>query len=105
MTDFSDMVSEWPHRRAQTQSALKKERPLEDKILASIEKRVSYIQEMLEPAAENSSASRNVAKEAAETAEAVAKVRICCTSVHAAFLGSAKCSGWFCFLCRSPKTS
>lgn len=86
MADFSDMVSEWPRRRAQTQSALKKERPLEDKILASIEKKVSHIQEMLEPAAENSSLSRKVAKEAAETADAVAKVRIGGTSVHAAFL-------------------
>ncbi|XP_029692909.1 laminin subunit gamma-3 isoform X1 [Takifugu rubripes] len=70
---LEDMVSEWPRRRAQTQSALKKERPLENKILASIEKRVSHIQEMLEPAAENSSVSRKVAKEAAETADAVAK--------------------------------
>lgn len=93
MTDFSDMVSEWPRRRAQTQSALKKERPLEDKILASIEKRVSHIQEMLEPAAENSSVSWKVAKEAAETAEAGAKVCVCCTSVDAAFIGSAKPSG------------
>lgn len=98
------MVSEWPRRRAQTQSALKKERPLGDKILASIEKKVSHIREMLEPAAENSSLSRKVAEEAAETADAVAKVCIGCTSAHAAFLGSAKCSGWFRFLCRSPKT-
>lgn len=99
LTDFSDMASEWPRRRAQTQSALRKERPLEDKILASIEKRVSHIEEMLKPAVENSSISRNVAKEAEETAGAVANVRICRTFVDAAFLGSPKCSGWFRFLC------
>lgn len=70
------MVSEWPHQWTQTQSALKKKRPLEDKILAAIEKRVSHIEEMLKPAAENSSVSRNITKEAAETAQAVAKVCI-----------------------------
>lgn len=69
------MVSKWPRQQAQTQSALKKKRPLEDKILAAIEKRVSHIEEMLKPAAENSSVSRNIMKEAEETAQAVAKVR------------------------------
>lgn len=68
------MVSKWPRQQAQTQSALKKKRPLEDKILAAIEKRVSHIEEMLKPAAENSSVSRNIMKEAEETAQAVAKV-------------------------------
>lgn len=70
------MVKEWPRQQAQTQSALKRQRPLEDKILAAIEKKVSYIDEMLKPAAENSSVSRNVTKEAEETAQAVAKVCI-----------------------------
>lgn len=70
------MVSEWPRQQAQTQSALKKKRPMEDKILAAIEKRVSHIKEMLKPAAENSSVSRNIMKEAEETAQAVAKVCI-----------------------------
>lgn len=70
------MVSEWPRQQAQTRSALRKKRPLEDKILAGIEKRVSHIEEMLKPAAENSSASRNITKEAEKTAQAVAKVCI-----------------------------
>lgn len=99
------MVSEWPRRQAETRSALKKARPLEDKILASIEKRVSYIQELLTPAAENSSVSRNVTKEAEETAHAVAKVRIYGLSVDAAFTGIVCYMFWifffprFCFLC------
>lgn len=71
---FSDMVSEWPRQQAQTQSALMKKRPLEDKILATIDKRVSHIGEMLKPAAENSSVLQNITKEAEETAQAVAKV-------------------------------
>lgn len=73
---FSDMVSEWPRQQAQTRSALKKKRPLEDKILAGIKKRVSHIEEMLKPAAENSSVSRNITKEAEKTAQAVANVCI-----------------------------
>lgn len=70
------MVSEWPRQQAQTQSALKKKKPLEEKILAAIEKRVSHLEEMLKPAAENSSVSQNIMKEAEETAQAVAKVCI-----------------------------
>lgn len=70
------MASEWPRQQAQTRSALKKERPLEDKILATIEKRVSHLQEILTPAVENSSAARDVAREADETAQPVAKVRV-----------------------------
>lgn len=105
------MVSEWPRRQAATRSALKKARPLEDKILASIEKRVSHIEEMLTPAAENSSVSRNVTKEAEETAHAVAKVRImgiCGRSVYRYrllhvldFFSPGSGSS----VCRSPKTS
>lgn len=75
------MASEWPRQQAQTQAALKKEKPLEDRILAAIEKRVSHIEEMLKPAEENSSVSRNVTREAEETAQAVAKVclsQACC---------------------------
>lgn len=70
------MVSEWPRQRTKTQIALKKKRPLEDKILTAIEKRVSHIEEILKPAAENSSVSRNITEEAAETAQALAKVCI-----------------------------
>lgn len=76
MNCFSDMVSEWPRQQSLTQGALKKKRPLEDKILATIEKRVSHIEEMLKPAAENSTISQNISKEAEEKAQAVAKVCI-----------------------------
>ena len=77
----SDMVREWPRRQAQTQAAMKKERPLEEKVLADVRKRVSQIEKMLKPALENSSLSSNTTKEAERTAHAVAKV--CVQSVTA----------------------
>ncbi len=74
------MVREWPRRQAQTKAAMKKERPLEEKVLADVRKRVSQIEKMLKPALENSSLSSNTTKEAEQTAHAVAKV--CVQSVR-----------------------
>uniref|UniRef100_A0A8D3AEZ2 Laminin, gamma 3 n=1 Tax=Scophthalmus maximus TaxID=52904 RepID=A0A8D3AEZ2_SCOMX len=71
--ELENMVREWPHREAQTKAAVKKERPLEEKVLADVRKRVSQIEEMLKPALENSSLSGNTTKEAERTAHAVAK--------------------------------
>lgn len=68
------MVREWPRQQAQTKAAMKKKRPLEEKVLAEVKKRVSQIKETLKPALENSSLSGNVTKEAEQTAYAVAKV-------------------------------
>uniref|UniRef100_A0A665WYV5 Laminin, gamma 3 n=1 Tax=Echeneis naucrates TaxID=173247 RepID=A0A665WYV5_ECHNA len=68
-----DMVREWPRRQAQTKAALKKERPLEEKVLADVRKRVSQIDQMLKPALENSSLSSNITKEVEQTAQALAK--------------------------------
>ncbi|XP_034753093.1 laminin subunit gamma-3 isoform X2 [Etheostoma cragini] len=67
------MVREWPRQQAQTKAAIKKERPLEEKVLADVRKRVSQIAKMLIPALENSSLSSNTTKEAEQTAHAVAK--------------------------------
>ncbi|XP_031173603.1 laminin subunit gamma-3 [Sander lucioperca] len=67
------MVREWPRQQAQTKAAMKKERPLEEKVLADVRKRVSQIGKMLKPALENSSLSSNTTKEAEQTAHAVAK--------------------------------
>lgn len=74
------MVSEWPRKQVQTKAAMKKERPLEEKVLADVRDRVSQIKQMLKPALENSSLSSNTTKEAEQTAHAVAKV--CVQSVH-----------------------
>uniref|UniRef100_A0A3Q3MJJ9 Laminin, gamma 3 n=1 Tax=Mastacembelus armatus TaxID=205130 RepID=A0A3Q3MJJ9_9TELE len=63
---------EWPRQHAQTKAALKKERPLEGKVLVDVKKRVSQIEKMLKPALENSSLSTT--KEAEQRAHAVAKV-------------------------------
>uniref|UniRef100_A0A8C4NVY6 Laminin, gamma 3 n=1 Tax=Dicentrarchus labrax TaxID=13489 RepID=A0A8C4NVY6_DICLA len=70
----SDMVREWPRRQAQTHTAIKKEKPLEEKVLADVRRRVSQIEKILEPALENSSLSSNTTKEVEQTAHAVAKV-------------------------------
>ena len=66
------MVGQWPRQQAQTKAAMKKGRPLEEKVLAEIKKRVSQINEMLRPALKNVTA--NTTKEAEQTAQAVAKV-------------------------------
>ncbi|XP_044031394.1 laminin subunit gamma-3 [Siniperca chuatsi] len=71
--ELENMVREWPRQQAQTQAAVKKERPLEVKVLADVRKRVSQIEKMLNPALENSSLSSNTTKEAEQTAHAVAK--------------------------------
>ncbi|XP_073334366.1 laminin subunit gamma-3 [Pagrus major] len=71
--ELENMVREWPRRQTQTQAAMKKERPLEEKVLADVRKRVSQIEKTLKPALENSSLSSNTTKEAERTAHAVAK--------------------------------
>ncbi|XP_035524349.1 laminin subunit gamma-3 isoform X2 [Morone saxatilis] len=71
--ELENMVREWPRRQAQTHAAIKKEKPLEGKVLADVRRRVSQIEKMLEPALENSSLFSNTTKEAEQTAHAVAK--------------------------------
>ncbi|XP_056260145.1 laminin subunit gamma-3 [Seriola aureovittata] len=71
--ELGNMVREWPRRQAQTKAAVKKEKPLEEKVLADVRKRVSQIEKMLKPALENSSLSSNTTKEAERAAHALAK--------------------------------
>ncbi|XP_023279771.1 laminin subunit gamma-3 [Seriola lalandi dorsalis] len=71
--ELGNMVREWPRRQAQTKAAVKKEKPLEEKVLADVRKRVSQIEKMLKPALENSSLSSNITKEAERAAHALAK--------------------------------
>lgn len=70
------MVRDWPHQQAQTKAAMKKERHLEEKVLADVRKKVSEIEKMLKPALENSTLS-STTKEAEQTAHTVAKVCVC----------------------------
>ncbi|KAM8829151.1 laminin subunit gamma-3 isoform 2-T2 [Spinachia spinachia] len=63
------MAREFPRRQTQTKAAMKKGRPLEEKVLADVRKKVSQIEKMLE----NSSLSSNATKEAQRRAHAVAK--------------------------------
>lgn len=67
------MLREWPAQQAQTKAALKKERPLEEKVLTDVRKKVLQVQKILNPALENSTLS-NITKEVEQTAQAVAKV-------------------------------
>ncbi|KAM4720367.1 laminin subunit gamma-3 [Anableps anableps] len=67
------MVEEWPRRQTQTKTALKKQRPLEEKVLSEVRKRIKQIEKMLEPARENASLTRNTTQEAEQMAHDVAK--------------------------------
>lgn len=71
------MVKKWPHQQAQTKAAVKKERPLREKVISDVRKRVSQIRETLKPALENSSVSRNATEELNQMANNVAKVCVC----------------------------
>lgn len=80
------MVKEWPRRQAQTKAAVKKERPLREKVISEVRKRVSQIRETLKPALENSTVSGNATKELNQMADNVAKVCVCvCVCVRSQF--------------------
>ncbi|KAK7896102.1 hypothetical protein WMY93_021427 [Mugilogobius chulae] len=70
---FLDMVKEWPRQQLQTKAVLKKERPLRDKVLAEVKRKVAQLEEMLKPALENSSDAANVSNAAEQIAQSVAK--------------------------------
>lgn len=74
----SDMVREWPRRQAQTKAAMKKEKPLGDKVLADVRRKVAQIEKMLEPVVENSSLASNATKELERAAQTLAKVWVKC---------------------------
>ncbi|XP_032425902.1 laminin subunit gamma-3 [Xiphophorus hellerii] len=71
--EVENMVKEWPRRQAQTKTALKKQRPQEEKVLSEVRKKVKQIEKMLDPARENASLTRNITKEAEQMAHDVAK--------------------------------
>lgn len=85
------MVEEWPHQQLQTKAALKKQRPLEEKVLSEVQKKVKQIEKMLEPAKENASLASNTTQEAGQMAYDVAKVCACFISVNGYFW-TEKCS-------------
>lgn len=68
------MVRVWPIQQAQTTAAIKKAKPLEEKVLADVKTKVSEIETMLKSALENSTLS-NITKEAEQAAHDVAKVQ------------------------------
>lgn len=67
------MAAEWPRRQSQTKAAMKKEKPLQEKVLADVRRKASQIGNAIEPALETSGSARNASREAEITADAVAK--------------------------------
>ncbi|XP_077478681.1 laminin subunit gamma-3 [Stigmatopora argus] len=71
--DLQNMAREWPRLQVQTSASLKKTKPLEDKVLAGVNNLASEIQEILQPAIENSRLATNASLDAEQTANAVAE--------------------------------
>ncbi|KAJ3605945.1 hypothetical protein NHX12_027988 [Muraenolepis orangiensis] len=71
--DMEIMARDWPRLEAQTRLAVKKERPLEEKVLADVRKKVKQVEKTLRPARENTDLSNATAHEARETAMATTK--------------------------------
>ncbi|XP_077442006.1 laminin subunit gamma-3 isoform X1 [Vanacampus margaritifer] len=71
--DLKNMVREWPRLQAHTRTAMKKKKPLEEKVLTGVTNLASEIQEILQPARENSLLAQNASREAQRTADAVAE--------------------------------
>ncbi|XP_033845842.1 laminin subunit gamma-3 [Periophthalmus magnuspinnatus] len=66
-------VKEWPRQQLQTKAVLKKERPLREKVLAEVKRKVAQVEEMLQPALKNSSDAANSSATAEQIAQSVAK--------------------------------
>lgn len=82
---YPDMVKEWPRQQLQTKAAMKKERPLREKVLADVRKKVAQVQEILKPALENASVAANISNTAEQIAQSAAKVLGLFFSLHSAF--------------------
>lgn len=63
------MVKEWPRQQLQTKAVLKKERPLREKVLADVKRKLVQVEEMIKPALENSSEAANISHTAEQIAE------------------------------------
>ncbi|KAJ3605088.1 hypothetical protein NHX12_027138 [Muraenolepis orangiensis] len=70
------MARDWPRLEAQTWLAVKKEQPLEEKVLADVRKKVNQVGKMLKPALENTDLFNATAQEARETGMAAANVDV-----------------------------
>lgn len=68
------MMTEWPLQQAQTKAAMKKVKPLEDKVLAEVRKKIKQTEKMIEPAVEKSRLAHNTTVEAERMAQDVAQV-------------------------------
>lgn len=70
-----DVEQDWPQLPTYSKGYLKREKMLKEKTLVDVKKRVKQTERMIKPAVENATAASSTAKQAEESANAVAKVR------------------------------
>uniref|UniRef100_A0A8C2ERP3 Laminin, gamma 3 n=1 Tax=Cyprinus carpio TaxID=7962 RepID=A0A8C2ERP3_CYPCA len=68
------MEQDWPRLPTYSKGYLKREKMLKEKTLVDVKKRIKQTERMIKPAVENATAVSSTAKQAEESADAVAKV-------------------------------
>lgn len=69
-----DMEKDWPQLPTLSKGYLKREKMLKEKTLEDVKKRVKQTEKIIRPAVENATDASSTAKQAKESADAVAKV-------------------------------
>uniref|UniRef100_A0AAV2IRG7 Laminin subunit gamma-3-like n=1 Tax=Knipowitschia caucasica TaxID=637954 RepID=A0AAV2IRG7_KNICA len=67
------MAKEWPRQQLQTKAVLKKERPLREKVLGVVNRKVAQVEEMLRTALKNSTVAANTSDKAEQIAQSAAE--------------------------------
>uniref|UniRef100_A0A9J8D9G8 Laminin, gamma 3 n=1 Tax=Cyprinus carpio carpio TaxID=630221 RepID=A0A9J8D9G8_CYPCA len=70
---LEDMEQDWPRLPTYSKGYLKREKMLKEKTLVDVKKRIKQTERMIKPAVENATAASSTAKQAEESADAVAK--------------------------------
>ncbi|RXN28697.1 laminin subunit gamma-3-like protein [Labeo rohita] len=70
---LEDVEQDWPQLPTYSKGYLKREKMLKEKTLVDVKKRVKQTERMIKPAVENATAASSTAKQAEESANAVAK--------------------------------
>ncbi|XP_073695806.1 laminin subunit gamma-3 [Garra rufa] len=70
---LEDMEQDWPQLPTYSKGYLKREKMLKEKTLVDVKKRVKQTERMIKPAVENATAASSTAKQAEESANAIAK--------------------------------
>ncbi|XP_016112626.1 laminin subunit gamma-1-like [Sinocyclocheilus grahami] len=70
---LEDMEQDWPQLPTYSKGYLKREKMLKEKTLVDVKKRIKQTERTIKPAVENATAASSTAKQAQDTADAVAK--------------------------------